>query len=330
MRILLWHVHGSWTTSFVAGAHEYLIPVTPERGPDGRGRARTWTWPAAAREVPLERLVEEEIDVVLLQRPHEAELVARYTGRHVGRDLPAIYLEHNTPTGHAVGTPHPVTEHAELRGAGVVHVTRFNDMAWDCGEARTTVVDHGIADPGHLYTGADASIGAVINEPVRRWRIAGTDLLLGLSREVPVHVYGMATDELVAVARRGGYPDLAGRVHDLPQDRLHQALAEHRGYFHPYRWTSLGLSLLEAMALGMPVLALSTTEVPEAVPASAGLVTNDVAALRRTAARWVHDPEEARERGLAARSHVLARFGLERFLTDWDLVLKEVARCGSP
>src|SRR5690606_10187518 len=35
LRILLWHVHGSWTTSFVHGGHVCLLPVTPDRGPDG-------------------------------------------------------------------------------------------------------------------------------------------------------------------------------------------------------------------------------------------------------------------------------------------------------
>ena len=35
MRVLLWHVHGAWTTAFVHGPHEYLIPVAPDRGPDG-------------------------------------------------------------------------------------------------------------------------------------------------------------------------------------------------------------------------------------------------------------------------------------------------------
>ena len=44
MRILLWHVHGSWTTAFVQGGHEYLVPVTGDRGPYGLGRARTYPW----------------------------------------------------------------------------------------------------------------------------------------------------------------------------------------------------------------------------------------------------------------------------------------------
>ena len=62
-----------------------------------------------------------------------------------------------------------------------------------------------------------------------------------------------------------GAGDVAGRpvapAHDdLPQDALHDELARRRVYLHPIRWTSLGLSLLEAMHLGMPVVALATTE----------------------------------------------------------------------
>ena len=56
-------------------------------------------------------------------------------------------------------------------------------------------------------------------------------------------------------------------VGDLPQDRLHTEMARRRVYLHPVRWTSLGLSLIEAMMLGMPVVALATTEAAVDVPA---------------------------------------------------------------
>ena len=95
MRVLLWHVHGSWTTAFVQGRHEYLIPVTPDRGPDGLGRARTYDWPASAVEVTREEVASAEVDVVVLQRPHELEgLAAQWLGgRRPGRDLPAVYAD---------------------------------------------------------------------------------------------------------------------------------------------------------------------------------------------------------------------------------------------
>ncbi|TME46690.1 MAG: glycosyltransferase family 1 protein, partial [Chloroflexi bacterium] len=76
MKILLWHVHGSWTTAFVQGAHEYLVPVLPDRGPDGRGRAQTWDWPSSVREVTPEEAAREEVDVVIMQRPRELEALA--------------------------------------------------------------------------------------------------------------------------------------------------------------------------------------------------------------------------------------------------------------
>ncbi len=161
---------------------------------------------------------------------------------------------------------------------------------------------------------------------MRRWRVAGSDLVLALAGSVPVHVYGMNTEELGALAERRGAPGLdRSRCHDLPQDRLHTAMARHRAYLHPYRWTSLGLSLVEAMFLGLPVLALATTAAPESVPPAAGVLSNDVGLLRESARRLLADPDEARERGLAARAHALDRFALDRFLTDWDRTLKEVA-----
>ncbi len=325
MRILIWHVHGSWTTSFVAGSPEYLLPVTDDRGPDGRGRAQTWTWPEAAREVRLDDLADEPVDCVVLQRPHEAELCGRWLGRRPGHDVPAVYLEHNAPTDGAVTTRHPVVENSRLHGIPLVHVTHFNALAWDSGDAATTVIEHGIADPGYRYSGDETSLAAVVNEPVRRWRVAGTDVLLHLARHGPVHVYGMGMAELGRAATAHGVPGLEASLHEnLPQAALHTALPHHRAYLHPYRWTSLGLSLIEAMVLGLPVLAVAATAAPSAVPTAAGVVTCDLRELRETAERWRQDPTEARERGLAGRQHALEHFGLPRFLDDWDALLKEV------
>ena len=39
----------------------------------------------------------------------------------------------------------------------------------------------------------------------------------------------------------------------------------------------------------------------------------------------IADPDEAAERGAAARTAALERYGLARFLADWDDLLTEVA-----
>jgi glycosyltransferase involved in cell wall biosynthesis len=310
VRILLWHVHGAWTTAFVNGAHEYLVPVLPDRGPDGRGRARTYVWPEAAVEVTPEEAAATEVDVVVLQRPHELEgLAERWLGgRRPGRDVPAVYVEHNAPQGRIAEMRHPAADRDDLT---LVHVTHFNALFWDAGSTRTRVVEHGIPDPGERYAGELPRAAAVINEAGRRGRVTGTDLLEPLGREVPIDLFGIGAGSL-------------GGIEDLPQDRLHDEMARRRVYLHPVRWTSFGLSLIEAMYLGMPVVALATTEVAEAVPPEAGVVSNRMDALRDGLRRLALDADEARERGRAARRAALARHGLARFLADWDDVLEEV------
>ena len=311
MRILLWHVHGSWTTAFVQGRHRYLVPVVPDRGPDGRGRAQTWRWPASVVEVSPEALAREAVDLVILQRPADEALATHWLGgRRPGRDVPAVWLEHNVPQGRIAEMRHPAAGRADLT---VVHVTHFNALFWDTGRARTRVIEHGVVDPGARYSGELPRAAVVVNEPSRRGRVTGTDLLAELGRDVPIDLFGMGAGVL-------------GGIENLPQSDLHAAMARRRLYLHPVRWTSLGLSLIEAMHLAMPVVALATTEVPEAVPPEAGVISTRVDVLREAMRGLIDDPEQARAMGKAARAYALERYGLARFLADWDALLAEVVR----
>jgi glycosyltransferase involved in cell wall biosynthesis len=316
MRVLHWHVHGSWSTAFVHGSHTYLVPVTPDRDADGRGRAQTYDWPPNAVEITPGALADEDIDVVVLQRPHELALTEQWLGRRPGRDVAAVYLEHNAPRGNVPDSRHPMAECTDIP---VVHVTPFNELFWDCGRAPTVVIEHGIPDPGHRYTGELSRAAVVINEPVRRWRVTGTDLLPRFAAQVPLDVFGMAVSEL---PRQCGIRTFE----DFSQARMHAELARRRVYLHPIRWTSLGLSLLEAMQLGMPVIALATTEVVAAVPPQAGVVSTRIDVLVEALRTLVADPEHARQAGTAARAAACRRYSLDRFLAEWDRLLKEVAR----
>jgi glycosyltransferase involved in cell wall biosynthesis len=304
VRILLWHVHGSWTTSFVQGRHEYLLPVVPDRGPDGRGRAQTWDWPASAIEVTRDEARAADVDVVVLQRPAELQSLAReWLG---DRRLPTVYVEHNAPQGRIADMRHPAADRDDLL---VVHVTHFNELFWDCGSTPTHVIEHGVVDPGYRYSGATPRAVVVINEARRRARVTGTDLLERFAEVgVPIDLFGMDAEAL------GG--------DDVPQHRLHDEMARRRLYLHPIRWTSLGLSLIEAMHLGMPIVALATTEAPDAVPATAGVLSTRVDRLADGARDLLADHDRAREAGLAARAAALERFGLQRFLDDWDDLLE--------
>ncbi|MFI2664778.1 glycosyltransferase [Micromonospora carbonacea] len=318
MNVLVWHVHGSWTTSFVHGRHRYLVPVTPDRGPYGLGRARTYPWPASAVEVSPRELRRTDVDLVVLQRPEEFDLACDWLGRRVGREVPAIYVEHNTPKGDVPNTRHPMADRDDLL---LTHVTGFNELFWDNGATRTAVVEHGVVAPAVEWTGELDRLAVVVNEPVRRWRVTGTDLLPRFAELAPLDVFGMG---VTGLADRLGLPaDRVTSHDDVPQERMHAELARRRAYLHLCRWTSLGLSLVEAMTIGMPVVALAATEAVVAVPPEAGALSTRVDDLLGAARRFLDDPAAAARAGAAARRAARDRYGLERFLADWDRLLEE-------
>ncbi|WP_068057586.1 glycosyltransferase [Nocardia xishanensis] len=318
LNVLLWHVHGSWTTSFVRGPHHYLVPVVDGGGPWGRGRCGR-EWPSA-EDVPAGELRDTEPDVVVLQRPEEIDLTRRWLGRDPGREIPAIYVEHNTPRPSAATTRHPLADRADIP---IVHVTHFNHLMWDNGIAPTSVVPHGIVDPGALYTGEVPHGVALINEPERRGRITGSDLLPDFAMAGPIDLYGIGAVDFTA-DRPTGHP-IRG-IGDFEQRALHREMAQRRVYLHTARWTSLGLSLLEAMHLAMPVVALATTEAVSAVPPEAGVLSSDVARLTAKFREFLHEPDLAELAGKAGRQFALEHYGLDAFLRRWNSLLAEVIR----
>src|SRR5690625_3783058 len=298
MKLLFWHMHGGWADAFVRGGHDYLLPSTAPGDPFGLGRAGR-DWPETAHEITPGALRNIEVDAVILQRLEEITLAERWlAGRKLGHDVPAVFVEHNTPRGNVPNSVHPLACRPELT---IVHVSHFNALMWDTSGTPTTVIEHGIADPGHQYTGDLPKFGAVINDPVRRVRVSGTDLLGRFSPILPVDLFGMGGESL---------PDLYAPVDvtsmgDLPTAELHTQLARRRAYLHTTRWASLGLSLLEAMHLGMPVITLGTTEAYRAVPPQAGAISTSIDELVHQARLISADPDEAHPRGEYAREFAL-------------------------
>ena len=318
MSILMWDVHGGYTDSLLAGTHDYVFLSRDGSGRGGLARYGN-SPPSNAYEVTAEELRDQPPDIVLLQRLEELDLCVEHLGRRPGHDLPAIFVEHNTPKADVPITRHPLADHPSLL---LVHVTHFNHLLWDCARTPTRVIEHGVADPGLRYTGRSPRLAFVVNEPVRRWRVTGTDLLSRFA-EFDVDAFGIDADLLPGALLPAH--ERVTFVGNLQPNQLYDAMAERRVYLHLNRWTSLGLSLIQAMLLGMPVVVLDATEASRAVPAAAGALSNDVAELVTATRALLADPDEAQQRGLIARRSALDRYGLPRFLHDWDLAFKEAS-----
>ena len=219
-------------------------------------------------------------------------------------------------------TRHPLADRDDIP---LVHVTHFNRLFWDNGRAPTTVIEHGIVDPGERWTGELARAAVVVNEPVRRGRIIGTDLLPALRRGRPGRRLRHGAHRAARALR--ARPGRRGLYDDPPQAAMHAELARRRVYVHPCRWTSLGLSLLEAMHLGHAGGRAGHHRGGRGGAARRRRAVDPAGRLLVTpSAAFLHDEDAARLAGKAARAAALDRYGLARFLADWDRLLEEVTR----
>jgi Glycosyl transferases group 1 len=288
-RILTWHVHGSYLNYLTHAPHQFFLPVTSERGEGYGGRNGNFDWGRNVIEVAAEDVRHGQYDLVLYQS-HRNWLVDRHAILSPEQlQLPQICLEHDPPRETPTETRHPVDDPNVL----VVHCTAFNQLMWDCGRSPTVVVDHGVFDRGHRYRGDLQKGIVVVNGLARRGRRLGADIFERVRSAVPLDLVGMFSDEI------GGAGEV--KLGDMPD-----FLAHYRFFFHPIRYTSLGLALLEAMMLGMPVVGLATTELPTVIRnGENGFIATDERSLIDAMQALIDDPAPAADRH--ERTHDRAR-----------------------
>ncbi|EYB69153.1 hypothetical protein DEIPH_ctg011orf0137 [Deinococcus phoenicis] len=313
LRILTWHIHGSYLHYLTQAPHEFYLPVKPGRPEGYGGRAGDFRWGDNVHDVPAEEVRNQTFDAVLFQS-HRNYLEDQFEILSPAqRRLPRIYLEHDPPRETPTDTRHPVDDPEVL----LVHVTPFNDLMWDSGRTPTRVIEHGVLDPGLRWTGENARGLTVVNGLQKRGRRLGADVFERVRSEVPLDLIGMESEA-------------AGGLGSVPLAELPAFAAPYRFFFNPIRYTSLGLAVCEAMMLGMPILGLATTEMATAVQNGVnGYVDTDVRRLMERMRHLLDDPGEARRLGAGAREVARERFSMGRFTRDWDAAFREVAGRGA-
>jgi hypothetical protein len=309
LRILTWHVHGSYLYYLSHAPHEFYLPVIPGRDGYG-GRGHTFPFGPNVHDVPADQVRDLDVDVILYQSRPNWEVDRHDLLSEAQRRLPSIYLEHDPPRMQPTDTRHPVDDAAVL----LVHVTHFNRLMWDSGNTPVRVIEHGVVVPeGARYTGELERGVVVVNNMRSRGRRLGADLFEAARQRVPLDLVGMDAESL------GGLGEVQ------PMD-LAAFEARYRFFFNPIRYTSLGLAVCEAMMLGMPIVGLATTEMATVIENGvSGYVDTNIDTIVEQMRNLLADPREARRMGEGARRVALERFGIERFARDWDAAFRLVA-----
>lgn len=314
MRVFTWHVHGNYLWYLAQARCDFYLPVKPGRPHGYGGRTGAFPWPANVHEVPVERVPELALDCILFQaRQHWEEDQYRVLSERQRR-LPRLYLEHDPPRAHPTDTRHPVDDPDVL----LIHVTHFNALMWDSGRTPARVIEHGVLVPeGVRYTGEIPRGLVVVNHLRTRGRRLGLDVFLRVREAVPLDLVGMDSESL-------------GGLGEVPPPELPAFAARYRFFFHPARYTSLGLAVCEAMHIGMPIVGLATTELVTVVENNvSGFLDTNLDRLIAAMHRLITDYGLARRLGEGAR-RAAARFDIRRFAREWEDVFALAVRRAHP
>jgi len=308
LRILTWHVHGNYLYYLTQVPHDFFLAVDAAGSMHHTGRSGTLPWGANVHDAPVDRIRDMGFDVVIHQSRDTWEQDRHRWLSPAQRALPTLYIEHDPPQQHPTDSRHWAAD----RSVTLVHVTPYNALMWDNGDARVRVIDHGVAPLAQArYAGELARGIVVVNNLHSRGRRLGLDLFEQVSKVVPLELAGMNAKQL-------------GGIGEVGHLELPAFMARHRFFFHPIRYTSLGLALIEAMMCGIPVVGLATTELVTVIRDGIdGLIDTRVEVLVDGMQRLLKDRALAAEMGEAGRRRAIERFGIDRFVDDWLRVLSE-------
>lgn len=303
LRILTWHVHGSYLYYLTQANHDFYLPVKPGKPEGYGGRLPGIAWGDNVQDVPAEEVRNLEFDCILFQS-RKNYLQDRYEILSESQQqLPCLYLEHDPPQEQPTNTKHIVDD----RNVLLIHVTHFNQLMWDSGRSPTCVIDHGVIIPDNVqYTGEIAKGLVVTNELRKRGRRLGADIFERVRQFVPLDLVGMDAESL-------------GGIGEVPHAQLPQFAAKYRFFFHPVRYTSLGLAVCEAMMVGLPIVGLATTELVTVVENGiSGYIDTNIEQLIEPMRSLIADPALAHRLSIEARQQAQKRFHIQRFIRDWD------------
>jgi hypothetical protein len=300
MNILTHPVHTGYQYDLAQTGHEFYSLDTP-----GTGEI---FWDTQSRPLPknyhrLKRLLDADVKFDLI--------LAHYNvGFHSLKplDLPLIYKEHC------------IRKEFEVPAEWLERISYFC-FASPTAAARWMVpaqfarrkIIIGMGMDLHTYDGyhgSTARILAVGQNICSRGHEKGSDNLLLFCEELPITVVGNGNQR---------FPGAVGPAENY--DQLIEYYRSHRVFLNPS--DLLGMSTLEAMATGMPVVSFRMINSDVIVSGTNGFLVETTGEARKRLKQLLNDEQLARELGRNARATIAKRFPRELFIKRWNELFRK-------
>lgn len=304
LKILTMPTHEGHASIMAKTGHEFHMITAPGHKP---WNFHTRPLPHNHFVITLDRIENfhpiEQYDIVLSQnRLANYHILKPIAARY---NIPFVAIDHTEPPPGMVGEYLHRLE--AMRGNPNVFITEFNKQSWK-GYPADPVIPHGIdTSLFRGYHGTEPRGLSVVNLFPQRDMFCGWTLWKDITSTIPVKLVGEN-------------PGLSESISDV--SKLIAELCSARFFLNTSQWSPVPLSMIEAMACGCPVVTTAKQEIPNIIRnGENGFMSNDPEELKGYCKQLLDDKDLATRLGAAGRQTVIERFGIDRFVANWNRVL---------
>lgn len=228
--------------------------------------------------------------------------------------LPLVSLEHTLPMeGWDAAT---MQRMVDMRGDINVFISNYSIKQWgfdrvDNVEVIEHCVDYDTFAPQKDFADRQNHVLSVVNDWINRTYFCGFTLWTGITEGFPVKVVG-DTPGLSKPAK--SVPELVGHY------------ADSKIFLNTSLVSPIPTALLEAMSVGCCPISTANCMTPEIIENGVnGFLSNDPEELRGYLELVLGDSKLAEEMGKRARQTIIDRFSPDRFIGEWDNLLRRAA-----
>lgn len=247
-----------------------------------------------------------DIDIILSQNKFGQFQIAKQLAREL--HCPLISLEHTLP--HMDWNASTRNER-HMTGDINVFISDYSISKWDMTEANNVrvirhCVDSELFKPEEYASGRENRIISVVNDWINRDWCCNFQGWYRVTKDLPTFPVGDT---------RG----LSRPAKDVPE--LVSMYANSRIFINTSTISPVPSALLEAMSCGCACVTTATCMIPEIVENGVnGFITNDEKEMRDYLELLLRDEDLATRLGEAARQTIIDKFGVDRFVSEWNEV----------
>ena len=254
----------------------------------------------------------DHFDLVISQTMNQRNVAQQIAGE---LNIPVISMQHVLPDGNMTDK---LKKHLKSNDNAdkSVFISDYARDEWGYKEDECAIVKQVVDDKFfHGYHGEEPVVLTVSNEFQERGGQTGFPLWV---ETVKALSKGADTFRLV-----GKNKDISDAAKDI--DELRDFYRKCRVYFNPASRSTFPMTVLEAMATGMPVVSTLNGSLADFAQTGVnGFWSNDTKELHHSLEKLLNDRSLARSIGMKGQEDVKKLFGIDLFVDRWNEIFKSV------